>query len=140
GPPRPSPGEDEGEAADESDGGDDGDTDDDADVEEGGGGRGPAARNRRAYGTPPGSARGRVGGQLYADALTERSLERGKQALKPTIDAILEELDAARDYDDLRERLRARYRTMSPEELSGLVQSAMLLGELAGRTAVNRDA
>ncbi|MFO7178994.1 MAG: DUF935 family protein [Pseudomonadota bacterium] len=133
----PSPSEDDDGTEDENDG-DDGEGDDD--VEEGGGGGGTDGRFRLASGTPTGRARGFLEGQLYADALTERSLERGKQALKPTIDAILEELDAARDYDDLRERLRARYRTMSPEELSGLVQSAMLLGELAGRTAVNRDA
>lgn len=99
-----------------------------------------AFRVRLASGEAPRRARGFVEGQLYADALTERALERGRAALHPTIDAILEELEAATDYNDLRERLRARYRTMSPEELSGLVQSAMLLGELAGRTAVNRDA
>src|SRR5690606_1988305 len=80
-PPRPSPDEDEDEDEDESDGGDDENTDDDADVEEGGGGGGTDERFRLASGTPTGRARGFLEGQLYADALTERSLERGKQAL-----------------------------------------------------------
>lgn len=84
--------------------------------------------------------RGFVNGQLYVDALVERATDAGIQALQPTLDAVLEELDAARDYEDLRERLRARYEQLDPEELSELVGSVMLLGELAGRAAVNEDA
>jgi hypothetical protein len=84
--------------------------------------------------------RGFLEGQLYADALTERGTAAGLKALEPTIDAVLEELDAATDYDDLRERLRARYEKLDPEELNDIVFSVMALGELAGRVATNQDA
>jgi len=84
--------------------------------------------------------RGFIEGQLYADALTEHATADGIAALKPTLDAVLEELDAAKDYDDLRERLRARYEKLDPEELNDIVFSAMALGELAGRAATNQDA
>jgi phage gp29-like protein len=86
------------------------------------------------------SGRGFAEGQLYTDALAENATEAGINALKPTLDAVLEELDAATDYDDLRERLRARYENLDPEELNDIVYSAMALGELAGRVATNQDA
>lgn len=82
---------------------------------------------------------GFLNGQLYADALVERAAKQGVAALKPSIDAILEELDAATGYDDLRERLRARYEELEPEEISALIEAACVMAELAGRAAVNED-
>lgn len=78
-------------------------------------------------------------GQLYSDAVVERAVQRGNEALEETWAAIRQELDAAADYDDLRERLRARYRDLSPEALSEVVYRAMVLGELAGIRAVTQD-
>jgi hypothetical protein len=102
----------------------------------------PKAQARRslASGDALRNGRGFVDGQLYADALVERSTEAGIEALEPTLDAILEELDAAKDYDDLRARLRARYKDLDPEDISAVVSAAMTLGELAGRVATNQDA
>jgi hypothetical protein len=103
----------------------------------------PTARARHvrlASGDSPRKGRGFLEGQLYADALTEDSTAAGIAALWPTLEAIAEELDAATDYEDLRARLRARYQDLDPEELNDIVFSAMALGELAGRAAVNQDA
>lgn len=105
----------------------------------------PEARGARrilalASGDPLRKGRGFVEGQLYTDALAERASEAGIAALEPTIAALLEELDAASDYDDLRTRLRARYEDLDPEELSDIVYAVIALGELAGRTATNQDA
>jgi hypothetical protein len=102
--------------------------------------RAPRGRFALASGDALKNGRGFVEGQGYADAVTETHTEAGIKALRPTFEAILEDLDAATDYEDLRARLRARYQDLDPEELSDLVYSAMALGELAGRTATNQDA
>lgn len=93
-----------------------------------------------ASGATASEAPGFVSGQLYADALTERSTEIGRAALKDTTAAILAELDAASGWDDLRARLQARYKDMDPERISQIVESAMVMAELAGRAGVNQDA
>ncbi len=95
---------------------------------------------RLASGLALASSNGFIDGQLYADAVTETSSEHAQKAVQPTLEAILEELDAASDYDDLRERLRARYRDLDPSALSELVYRSMIVADLAGRHAVNQDA
>lgn len=99
-----------------------------------------ARRLRLASGDSLRKGRGFFEGQLYADALVENGTAAGIAALEPTLEAVLEELDAATDYDDLRARLRARYEKLDSEELNEIVYSVMALGELAGRTAVSQDA
>lgn len=90
-------------------------------------------------------SKGFIDGQLYADAVVEASTAAGEKALEPTLDAILEELEAVDEnaddpWEDLRGRLRARYATLSAEELSELMFRSMVVAELAGRHAVNVDA
>jgi phage gp29-like protein len=92
-----------------------------------------------ASGTPVSEARGFVAGQMYADDLAESATAAGIEALEPTITAIAEAIEASTGYEDLRERLRALYPTLDNTELQELMYRAMLLGELAGRHAVNRD-
>jgi phage gp29-like protein len=82
---------------------------------------------------------GFVDGQLFADALVESSLAESDEALRPTLEAVLEELEEAADYNDLRARLRARYADLSPTDLSDLCYRAMVLAELAGVASVNQD-
>lgn len=93
-----------------------------------------------ASGASTSENRGFIEGQLYVDAVVEGVSALADAALKPTLDAILEELDAATDYEDLAKRLRARYVTMSPADLSELVYRAMIVGGLAGNRAVTQDA
>jgi phage gp29-like protein len=95
---------------------------------------------RLASGFLAAKASGFLNGQLYADSVVEHATADGEQALQPTLDAVLEELEAATDYDDLRTRLRARYEQLDPTALNELVARAMWLGEMAGRVAVNEDA
>jgi hypothetical protein len=84
--------------------------------------------------------RGFIEGQLYVDTLTENTTADGIKALDETRKAILEELDAATDFGDLRARLTARYAELSAEEISDLVWRAMTMARLAGHRAVNQDA
>jgi hypothetical protein len=91
-----------------------------------------------ASGAVPASS-GFVEGQLWIDSLVETSTEHAKKALRATTDAILEELDAATDYDDLRTRLHKRYPELDPSQLSALMEKSMVLAELAGRAAVLQD-
>jgi len=82
---------------------------------------------------------GFLSGQLYADKLVDEATPAAVAALAPVIDGIIEDLDAAEDYEDLRQRLHARYEGLNPDELNRLVYQTMLLGNLAGRAAVNED-
>ena len=82
---------------------------------------------------------GRDDGQAYADELAGNGPELANKALAATFAAIEEELDAATGYEDLLDRLRKRYQDLDPHELVDIVESCMVLGELAGRLSVNRD-
>jgi hypothetical protein len=103
----------------------------------------PAGRARRLVALASGAAakenRGFLEGQLYVDTVVEKASEVAGEVLQPTLDAILEELEAAADFNDLRERLRRRYEQLSAEDLTELVYRAMLIGDLAGRAAVTQD-
>lgn len=82
---------------------------------------------------------GRDEGQAYADELAANGLAAVKGGLDGVMAAINEELDAATGYEDLLDRLRKRYKTLDPHEIIDVVESCMVLGELAGRVAVNQD-
>ncbi len=85
------------------------------------------------------STSGRDDGQTYADELADNGLAAAQGALTATLAAIEEELDAATGYEDLLERLRKRYENLDPNEIVDVVESCMVLGELAGRLSVNLD-
>lgn len=83
--------------------------------------------------------RGFIEGQLYTDALVERSTEHGAEAIQVDVKTLLGVIAEATDYDDLRTRLNAAFKSMDPEQLSSLVERSMVLAELAGRAAVIQD-
>lgn len=137
-PPTPAPGvpvpgqappandPDEGDEEDESD-----DTDDNR----------QAARHR-GHGSRQLSGAAPTGfteGQVYIDALVAHAAELGVALLEPTLMRIEREIDAAESYEDLKRRLRAAYEEIDAQALSDTVESAMQMGELAGRVAVNED-
>ncbi|HEV8246691.1 MAG TPA: hypothetical protein VGP93_13025, partial [Polyangiaceae bacterium] len=99
-----------------------------------------AHRGELASGFLAAKASGFLNGQLYADQVVDEATAQGIETVGITTEAILEELDAARDYDDLRDRLRKRYATLDPAALSQLTYRAMVMVELGGRAAVNEDA
>lgn len=67
-----------------------------------------ASTHRLRSGASAAANPGFLSGQLYADAVVERATTLGRAELEVTISAVLEELEAAEGYDDLRERLRRR--------------------------------
>lgn len=90
-------------------------------------------------------ADGFIAGQAYADALTEESTADAATLLEDTLAAILKELDAVdaespTAFEDLKTRLRAMYADLDPSALTELTYRVMVMGEFAGRHAVNEDA
>lgn len=92
-------------------------------------------RVRLASGDSPREAPGFVQGQLYADALADRLLER----LPDPLEGLEEELARAGSYEEVRAILMRRYRDASPEEVAALTEQALTMAALAGRYGVIRD-
>nr|WP_182482464.1 DUF935 family protein [Meiothermus luteus] len=92
-------------------------------------------RVRLASGDSPREAPGFVQGQLYADALADRLLER----LPDPLEGLEEELARAGSYEEVRAILMRRYRDASPEEVAALTELALTMAALAGRYGVIRD-
>lgn len=84
--------------------------------------------------------RGFVEGQIFIDDLVAHAAELGVALLEPTVRRIEAELEQADSYEDLKRRLRRAYEEIDAQALSDAVESSQVLGELAGRTAVNQDA
>jgi hypothetical protein len=110
---------------------DDGD-EEDADADE-------AAMKERAKADSPIPAAAREG-QLFVDEVGDRALAEGSAALEPDLQALLTDVQAASDYEDLRLRLLARHGAMNRKDLAKLVERAILLAELGGRFAVRKEA
>lgn len=94
---------------------------------------------RLASGDDPSEADGFVQGQLYADAVADRSRRRGAVALGNELAAMLTAIEEAEDYDQLRQNLLELYEDMEPEELAEVTEKALILADLAGRLAVHED-
>jgi len=82
---------------------------------------------------------GFVEGQEYADALTASGAERFAEAIEPDLEAVIDVVMAAESYDDLRAKLRDKFRDLDPQQLAGVMERALILGELAGMTATLQD-
>lgn len=105
----------------------------------------PAPAPQPPQQTPPATpqARGSAGfveGQLYADALADRAGARLAQQLNGDIEQILAIVQEAESYEDARRMVGDLYRDrMSPEAMSVLVEKVLILGQLAGVSAVMQD-
>lgn len=82
---------------------------------------------------------GFIAGQGYADALVDYATNQSVPFLSEDVTAVLQVLEQAQDYGDLRQRLREKYRELSPEKFSALVEKYVIIAELAGRAAVMQD-
>lgn len=102
-------------------------------------GKAAAALNKLRLFARATATTGQENGQAYADELAAEGLAAAQGALTATLNAIEEEIDAATGYEDLLDRLQKRYKNLDPSELTDIVESCMVLGELAGRVAVNQD-
>lgn len=87
-----------------------------------------------------------VQGQVYADAVADAARARARRILAGDVRALLrvvEELqpaaDGGLDVHALRQRLLEVYRAMSPDRLARLTERALILAELSGRYAVQKE-
>lgn len=94
---------------------------------------------RLASGDQVRTSSGFVQGQLYADRVAEEAIGAAVPLLRERLDAVLQAVEEAGDYEALRRRLIDLVPEADPTELAGLVEAALLLSELAGRYAVARD-
>jgi phage gp29-like protein len=94
---------------------------------------------RLASGDSASDARGFIEGQLYADALADDAVPRGKRALAVDLKAVLDIIDSSTSYADLRVRLREAYADMDADAFSRVMEKALVLGDLAGHHAVLQD-
>ncbi len=82
---------------------------------------------------------GQADAQAYVDEIAQQGLASVQGALAATLAAVEEELDRATSYEDLQARLRARYEQLDPSEISDIVESCMVMAEMAGRLGVVQD-
>lgn len=131
-------------APDEGDDDSEGDSDDEEDEPSAKTGKAPKARGtfmaRLASGAAVAKNRGFIDGQVYVDDVVDQAVPHATEALQPTLTQVVQALDEATGYEDLKDRLRALYGELSPADLSELVYRATTLAGFAGRHAVNEDA
>lgn len=84
--------------------------------------------------------KGVLDGQQYLYELMGRGTELGAEAVSPALSRLLQEIDAASGYDDLRARLVRLYPELDLSGVSRLVEAAWTLANLAGHLAVQEDA
>lgn len=92
-----------------------------------------------ASGDRPSEAKGFVQGQLYADAVADRLVQRAAEAERKAFEPVMRELERAQSYDEVRAILLRHFREASPEEIARLAERALLMAEFGGRYAVLRD-
>lgn len=102
-------------------------------------GRRRLASVRLASGDSVDTARGFARGQLYADRLADVTAGNGATATRPMLDRVIELVQAAGSYDELRETLLNEYANLDVDDLAELTESSLVLASLAGRLAVLGD-
>ena len=92
-----------------------------------------------ASGDDPTNARGFIRGQLYMDSLGDFAAVAGKKALAVDLKVVLDIVQSADSYSDMRDRLRAAFPDMDPVAFASIVDKGLVLGDMAGREAVLND-
>lgn len=85
------------------------------------------------------SAKGFTDGQQFVDDLADDARDEGAKAIEASIEGVLADVNAATSFADLKTRLKKRYDGMSADAMTEVVEKAIVLTELAGRTAVLED-
>jgi len=99
------------------------------------------ARPRLASGDDPTAASGFVEGQTYVDDVVDAARDRVGSAHAPFVQKLLSIVDAASSYEDVRQMVIDAYGSSEPpEQVRDLIHKALVLADLAGRTAVDQDA
>lgn len=85
-------------------------------------------------------AKGFVRGQIYTDALTDKTAELAAGELSDFIGKIEAAIDGAKDYEDVRYRVIKAFKAIgNPTDLAKIIEHALLLADLAGRHSVMED-
>lgn len=92
-----------------------------------------------ASGADPVENRGFIEGQLYTDDVAESATDAALEILQLDQERIMDALNSATSFDDLKSRLRELYRGMDPDALRSVVSRAMRMAYLGGQHAVNED-
>lgn len=95
---------------------------------------------RLASGDSVDSARGFARGQLYSDRLTDVARDRAAAATRPALDRVLDLVNRATGYEQLRESLLSEFGNLDVDDLADLTESSLVLASLAGRLGVIDDA
>lgn len=104
---------------------------------------GPAGAQPAPSPWPMTAMRGRAPGAVHAartdpvqaavDGLANAALEEGAGAVQTMVDPIVAAVEAATDYDDLRDRLLAAFPDLDATALEDVLARAMFMAELGGR-------
>lgn len=107
---------------------------------------GPAGAQPGAAPWPMTAMRGRAPGAAHAartdpvqdavDGLADAALGEGTGAVQAMVDPIIAAVEAATDYDDLRDRLLAAFPDLDATALEDVLARAMFMAELGGRANV----
>lgn len=80
-----------------------------------------------------------VEGQTYVDKLVTKAGARGRSAIAPHLRSVKQALADAKDYDDLKIRLKQVLRTANSKRLEKVVERTLLMAHLAGRHSMRLD-
>lgn len=77
-----------------------------------------------------------IEGQLYLDKVVEEGKTEGNALMAPLTAELLQAVQSATSYNDLKKKLRAIYTGADLSKFADLVEKALMLAELEGRNAV----
>jgi phage gp29-like protein len=80
-----------------------------------------------------------LAGQLYTDELADNAKARSVGAMATHTRAVRDAIRDAKNYTDLRKRLRRVFAASDQKKLTRLLERALILGELAGRRAIHHE-
>ncbi len=83
--------------------------------------------------------RSAIQGQVYVDEVADNARAEAARLLAGDLRAVKGLVAEAQGYEELRQKLVAQYRGMSPAKLARLVEKALILAELSGRYAVQKE-
>jgi phage gp29-like protein len=89
--------------------------------------------------TKPVTGRGVLEGQSYASRLIDATSEAGTAPIGSVLERVIGICNQAQGFDETRDALIAEFPELPSFELERLLESGMVMAEMAGRYAVQRD-
>jgi phage gp29-like protein len=82
---------------------------------------------------------GVAAGQEYVDGLADNAKARAIKVLDEDLVAVLEAINEATSFDDVKTRLEKVYKGMNSDALAKLAEATITMAHLGGRHAINED-